>query len=123
MKLERQSKMKKILPITLFTIAYAILLSLGIECFLYSLGMLFGFSLGSPYDPFGYYPVFLPFCLIIGVVSLVLLVFLFIINLIKSEKLKYTKKLWLCQIAVSIFGAILLIKPWEILFDFLIEIW
>ena len=89
MKSERQSKMKKILPITLFTIAYSILLSLGIECFLCSLGMLFGLSPWSPYDPFGYYPVFLPFCLIIGVVSLVLLVFLFIINLIKSEKLKY----------------------------------
>ncbi|MBE6533870.1 MAG: hypothetical protein E7678_02715 [Ruminococcaceae bacterium] len=114
--------MKKILYILAFFVVYSILFSFFIECFFCSLGMLLGFSIDTSYDPFGDYPIFLPFCLIMGFVALGLLVLTFIINLKKAENIGYTKMTLACQIVAVVLGTVLLIKPWEMLFDFLIFI-
>ena len=113
--------MKKYFCIISFTLSYAILLSLIIECLLYLLGLTFGISLDY-YEPMSAEPIFFPLCIIAGILALLAMVAIFLLNFIKSERLGYTRKMWCVQGIFAIVGAVLLIKPWEIFFDYLIKI-
>ena len=111
--------MKKHFCIISFTLSYAILLSLIIECLLYLLGLTFGISLDEPRSA---EPIFFPLCIIAGILALLAMVAIFLLNFIKSERLGYTRKMWCAQGIFAIVGAVLLMKPWEILLDYLIKI-
>ncbi len=111
--------MKKYFCIISFTLSYAILLSLIIECLLYFLGLTFGILLDEPMSA---EPIFFPLCIIAGILALLAMVAIFLLNFIKSERLGYTRKMWCAQGIFAIVGAVLLMKPWEILFDYLIKI-
>lgn len=113
--------MKKHFCIISFTLSYAIILSLIIECLLYLLGLTFGISLDS-YEPMSAEPIFFPLCIIAGILALLAIVAIFLLNFIKSERLGYTRKMWCAQGIFAIVGAVLLMKPWEILLDYLIKI-
>ena len=110
--------MKKILLALAFAVAYATFLSLGLECLL----NLFGISMGIALDGSSaakQYPRFIPFCLIVGFLALAALVGIFILNFKASDKYEFTKKIWVPQMIIAFFVSIPMIKPWEMLFDFL----
>ena len=110
--------MKKILLALAFAVAYAIVLSLGLECLLNLLGISMAITLdGSSVTK--QYPRFIPFCLIVGFFALAALIGLFILNLKASEKSEFTKKILWGQTIISVVLSIPMIKPWEMLFDFL----
>ena len=108
----------KIAVSALFTVAYAILLSLGVQCLLNLSGAFFAISLDSG-SAVEQYPKFIAFCIFIGLAALVALVLLAILNIKVSEKLEYTKKLWYAQCFFAFIISIPMMKIWEMPFDFL----
>jgi hypothetical protein len=111
------TRLKNITVLCLFTAAYAVLFGLGVECLFHLIGIMLGSAIdgGVVFD----YPRLVPFCLIVGFLSLITLIGLFLFNIHVSEKCGYTKiKWWLQSVAV-----LLLWVPmawlWELLFDFL----
>ena len=110
--------MKKSLLILAFVIAYASFLSIGLECLLNLLGLAMAISLdGAAVTE--QYPRFLPFCVITGLLALVLLIATAVLNLKISEKYGLTRKIWITQSIISVVISIPMVKLWEILFDFL----
>jgi hypothetical protein len=110
--------MKKILLALAFAVAYAIFLGLGLECLL----NLFGISMGIALDGSSVaeqYPRFIPFCLTVGFFALAALIGIFILNFKSSEKYEFTKKIWYVQMLIAVAVSVPMIKPWEMLFDFL----
>ena len=101
-----------------FAVAYAIVLSIGFECLLILLGASFGVSLDSA-TAIERYPKFILFCMIVGILALVALAVLFIFNLKTSDKFGLYKKLWWVQMIGAFVISVPMIKPWEMLFDFL----
>ena len=99
-------------------IDYAIFLSIGFECMLNLLGMSVALSLDGP-PVTKQYPRFIPFCSIVGIFALTSIIVTFILNLKASEKLGFTKKIWWMEIVISFVVSIPMIKPWEMLFEFL----
>lgn len=110
--------MKKILLASAFIIAYAIFLSLGMECLLCLLGAAMAISLDSA-SVTAQYPRFIPFCIIVGILALVALVAIFVINIKASDRFGFTKKLWWAQMIIAVVISVPMIKLWETLFDFL----
>ena len=110
--------MKKYFSAFAFAIAYAVFLSLGIECLLNLLGVSFGISLDSTVG-IERFPRFIPFCIIIGILVLCILVVIFVLNLKVSRKYGYNKKIWWIQMVLAILISIPMIKLWEMLFEFL----
>lgn len=110
--------MKKIFLALVFVIIYATFLSLGFECLLVLSGMSMAISLDSP-DVAIQYPRFIPFCRIVGFFALASIIVTLILNLKASEKFGFTKKLWCTEMIIATVISLPLIKPWEILFDFL----
>ena len=110
--------MKKILLTFAFIIAYATILSLGLECLLNLLGAAFAISLDGG-DVVQQYPRFIPFCIIFGLMALTAGIVLFVFNLKVSDKLNFTKKLWGVEIISAIVLSIPIIKLWEMLFEYL----
>ena len=102
-----------ILPFSI--LANSTLLSLGIECLL----NLIGFSMAISLDSTPSYPRFIPFCLTLGIVALLGLVAMLILNIKISEKLNFTKTIWIFEYALALVLSIPMIKIWEILFDLL----
>ena len=101
-----------------FILANAAFLGLGGECLLRLLGLSMAISLDSP--PIAeQYPRFIPFCVILGITALVGLIALFILNTVISEKLNYTKTVWILEYILSFALTLPLIKLWNMLFDFL----
>ena len=110
--------MKKLLLAIAFAIAYATFLSIGLECLRQLSGMTLAISLdGSSVTK--QYPRFIPFCLIVGILVVAALVGIFILNFIASEKYGFTKNIWWTQMIIVALISISMIKPWEMLFDFL----
>ena len=108
--------MKKYFLAFAFIVAYATFLSIGFECMLNLLGMIVASSL----DPVAKeYPRFIPFCFIVGFFALASIIVTFILNLKASEKLGFTKKIWWMEMVISFVVSIPMIKPWEMLFEFL----
>lgn len=109
---------KRILLATLFTISYAIVFSIGIECLLNLLSVCFAISLdGRPIVE--QYPRFIPFCVIIGFIALAAIVLIFVVNIKASERLGFTKSTWCVQMISAFAISIPMIRLWEMLFDFL----
>ena len=99
-------------------LANATFLSLGIESLLNLLSLSMAISLDSVEK----YPRFIPFCIILGIVALLGLSAMLILNIKASEKLGFTKNIWLIQYVFSVVLSIPMIKLWEMLFDFLRKI-
>ena len=110
--------MKKYFLAFAFLIAYATFLSIGFECMLNLLGMNVAISLDGP-SVTKQYPRFIPFCFIVGIFALASIIVTFILNLKASEKLGFTKKIWWMEMVISFVVSIPMIKPWEMLFEFL----
>lgn len=108
---------KKILAIT-FALVSAIFLSLALACLLNLLGMAMAISLDGP-SVTKQYPRFIPFCLTAGIVALAAMIVTFILNLKASEKFEFTKNIWITEIVIAFVTSISMIKPWEMLFEFL----
>lgn len=104
-----------------FVISYATFLSIGLECLLNLLGMSLAISLDGAAVT-GQYPRFIPFCLIVGLVALVLLAATLILNLKMSEKYVLTRRFWIVQTIISVVISIPMVRLWEILFEFLRKI-
>ena len=111
--------MKKSIFIILptFTLGNAIFLSLGMTCLLDLLSISVGISLDSEIE----YPRFIPFCMILGIVALIGVIFLLFGNVKISERLKFTKRTWYFQYIFAFVLSIPMIKLWQMLFDFLQE--
>lgn len=107
--------MKRISAVIGFIIAYAAFLGLGLECLLQLLGSAMAISIDGPEQ----YPVFLPFCFIVGLLALAAIAVLLILNIKVSERLDYTKRVWGVQIISAVIISVPMIKLWEILFDIL----
>ena len=110
--------MKKAFFVCSFAIAYAVLLSFEIECFLNLLGISIGISLDSQVG-MEQYPRFFPFCIIIGVLVFCILGLIFVLDLKVSQRQGYDKKLWCIQIILALSMSIPMIELWEKLFEFL----
>ena len=110
--------MKKILLAIAFVMTYSIFLSLGLECLLNLFGISMGISLDGS-SVLKQYPRFIPFCLIVGFFALSALIGIFILNFKAAEKYEFTKKFWLVQMIIAVALSFPMIKPWEILFEFL----
>ena len=92
----KSKKPIKILTYGLFIIAYAPILSIGMECLLNLLGISKGIALdGSSVTD--QYPRFILFCVIVGILALVAPVFLVLLNIIVAERLGYAKRTWWIQ--------------------------
>lgn len=110
--------MKKLLLALVFTMTYAISLSIGFECLLNLLGVTMAISLdGSSVTE--QYPRFIPFCLIVGIIALTVIIVTFILNLKASEKFAFTKRLWMSEIIIAFVISIPMINPWGMVFEFL----
>ena len=110
--------MKKFFLALAFAVGYATFLSIGFECWLNLLGMSMAISLDGA-SVTKQYPRFIPFCLIVGIFALASIVVTFIFNLKASEKFGFTKKLWRMQMIIAVVISVPMIKPWEMLFEFL----
>ena len=110
--------MKNYFLAIIFAIAYAIFFSLGLECLLNLLGLSMAIALdGAAITK--QYPRFIPFCMIVGLGALVLLIATFVLNLKMSEKYDLTKKIWWIQSVFALILSFLTVKVWELLFEFL----
>ena len=107
--------MKKTAYMIIFILTNAALFSLGIECLLNLLSLSMAISLDSVVK----YPRFLPFCIVLGIVALLGLVVMFVLNIKVSEKLNFTKTIWISEYALALVLSIPMIKVWEMLFEFL----
>ena len=107
--------MKKSICIICSILTNAAFLSLGIECLLNLLSLSMAISVDSS-PP---YPSFIPCCIVVGIVSLLGLVAMLVLNIKISEKLNFTKTIWILEYAFALILSIPMIKLWEILFEFL----
>ena len=107
--------MKKSICVILFVLVTAASLSLGIECLLNLLSLSMAISLDSVVK----YPRFIPFCIVLGIVALLGLIAMLILNIKVSEKLGFTKPIWIFEYVFALVLSIPMIKLWEVLFDFL----
>lgn len=110
--------MKKILLVLAFAMTYAFSLSIGLECLLNLLGVMMAISLDGPAVT-EQYPRFIPFCLMVGVFVLAVIIVTFILNLKASGKFAFTKRLWVTEIIIAFVISIPMIKFWEMFFEFL----
>ena len=110
--------MKKMILAITFAMVFAVFLSLALVCLLNLLGIAMAISLdGSAVTE--RYPRFIPFCLMVGMLALAVILVAFILNLKASEKFAFTKKLWMNEIVIAFIISIPMIKLWEMMFDFL----
>jgi len=105
-----------ILPI--FILANTAFLSLGWECLL----SLFSVTMAISLDGVARYPKFIPFCVVLGVVSLIGIVSTLFINIKISEKYGSTKLIWTFQYISALALSFPALKLWETLFVFLRKI-
>ena len=107
--------MKKSICVIVSILANAALFSLGIECLL----NLFSLSMAISLDSVVKYPRFIPFCIVLGIVALLGLVAMLVLNIKISEKLNFTKTIWIFEYSLALVLSIPMIKIWEMLFEFL----
>ena len=110
-------KVKKILFALCFALSFGILLGLGLECLLILMGEVMAISLDS--NALGQYPRFIPFCVIAGFLSLVAIIALVAVNIKLSDKIGYTRALWMTQAVTAIIVSLPFVKVFEMLFDLL----
>ena len=107
--------MKKSIFIILptFTLGNAIFLSLGLTCLLNLLSLAMAISLDGK-SVVEQYPRFIPFCIILGIVALIGVIFLLFGNIKISGRLNFTKWLWCFQYIFALVLSIPMIKLWQI---------
>ena len=105
------------LIISLFTVVYAAIISLGAECLLNLLSVVMSVSLDSPVS--AQYPRFITFCIIVGIAAFIALIAIIILNVKASEKLKYNKNVWIIQSITALAISVPAIGLWESLFRLL----
>ena len=98
--------MKKATYIILSILANAALFSLGIECLLNLLSLSVAISLDSVVK----YPRFIPFCIVLGIVALLGLIAMLILNIKVSEKLVFTKTIWIFEYVFALVLSLPMIK-------------
>jgi hypothetical protein len=97
-----------------FSIAYAMLLGLGMACLLeLSTVVLFGSSVLKEY------PRFIPFCYFVGLIALIAIIGLFVFNRKVSAKRNFTKMIWCGEIIGGFLLSIPMLFLWEFVFAFL----
>ena len=110
--------MKRIASI--FAAAYALFLSLGLTCLLNLVGIIFASAIdGGVIDE---YPRFIPFCYIIGVLSLISIVVCFVLNIKSASKSGFTGKVWAIEFICAFAASFPMAALWEMLFGFLQKI-
>ena len=107
--------MKKTAYMIFFILTNATFLSLGMECLLNLLSLSMAISLDTSLQ----FPRFIPFCIILSNVALLGLVAMLVLNIKISEKLNFTKTIWIFEYALALVLSIPMIKIWETLFEFL----
>lgn len=101
-----------------FTLVYGGAFSLGMTC----LGHLLGIAMAMALDGesvIRQYPRFIPFCIILGALCLIALIALAVLNVKFSEKLNYTKPVWIIQFVCAAVLSVPMMKIWSMTFDFL----
>ena len=114
---ERNMK-KKWMIASIFAVSYAVVLGLCLECLLNLMGAVMAVSLDSGAVT-RQYPRFIPFCVVVSLLTLTALVLLLVLNIKISHKQVYTKKTWWVQSVAALVMTIPMIKLWEVLLDFL----
>ena len=108
-------KKTSVLWSAIFAALYAILGGLGLECLL----MLLGITMSVSLDSHPSYPRLLPFCMIVGFLSLILLALLVCFNIKVSRKVGFSGKLWIVQWIGAVALLLPMAKLWELFFEFL----
>ena len=106
---------KSTLLVLLFILANAVFLSLGIWCLLNLLSLSMAISIDSVLE----YPRFIPFCIVLGVGALLGLVAVLVLNMKASERLGFTRSVWLFEYIAAFVLSIPLMKVFETVFEFL----
>ena len=117
-KSEEGADVKKILIVIAFIMAYAVFLSLGIECLLIVLSFIMSVYPDSG-SAVSLYPRFFAFNVIVLICSLIALIGIFVFNFFISEKNGYTKRTWCIQTIISVVAALPMINLWKMLIVFL----
>lgn len=105
---------------SIFTIAYAVVFSMGSVCLLNLMGMAFALSLDGG-SVVSRYPRFIPFCIAVLILSVATFVMLVILSFEAREKLNYTKVKILIQSLISFVMSVPMMYLWNALFKFLQE--
>jgi len=101
----------------IFTISYACLLGLGMECMLRLLGVSMAISLDGATAT--RYPRLLPVLCVVGLLALVALILLTVLNLRLSPKMHYSKRILAIQAICAFCLSIPMIKAWDVAFTLL----
>ena len=109
--------MKRVVTVAAFIIAYAVLLSLCIVCFLNLLGIAMAISLDGR-SAASQFPRFIPFCLAAGFLSVIMIIALCLFNFKIAEKLSYSRITWIIQSAAAFVCSLPVIKLWDMLFRY-----
>ena len=110
--------MKKTACMILSVLANTAFLSLGMECLLILLSLSMASSLAGT-SVTEQYPRFIPFCVVLGIVALIGLIAVLVINIKASEKLNFTKTIWIFECILVFVLSLPVMKLWETLLDFL----
>ena len=103
------------------SVAYALILSVGMVCFQYLFGVALTHAVfGGVIDD---YPRFIPFCVFVGLFALVALFVMFYIDLRLSKKFNFSKIVWCVKIICAFIISILMIIPWHMLFELLRKVY
>ena len=81
-----------------------------------------GFVMSVSLDGMPEFPRYIPFCIAVGVASLIALAFLFVLNLKASEKMKYNKAIWIIQFVCVLLISLPIVTFWQNVFDYLQKI-
>lgn len=116
-----QRKLKKVITVILFILAYTFLISLGLNCALHVLSAAVGGSLDSGSARLQY-PRFVPFCYVVGFLCFIAFIFLLFLNYKASEKIKFSATLLVFQFIISFAISLPLIDLWGEFFSYLQKI-
>ena len=111
----RKNNIKKTIFLPFSILVNSALFSLGIECLLNLLSLSMAISLDSVVK----YPRFIPFCIVLGIVVLLGLIAMLILHIKVSEKLGFTKTIWIFEYVYALVLSLPMMNLWEMLFDFL----
>lgn len=104
-----------------FSIAYALVIGLGLLCLIHLLGgILVAAYFGESF--LKEYPRFAPFCLIVGLLALVALILLFCLNLKVSKKVLFTKMTWFILVICSLILSLPIMELWAMFFEYLRDV-
>ena len=110
----------KILVSVGFTALYTVFFSLGLACFLGVFGAFAAASLDNV-SATAVYPIFLPFCLIVGLLSLIVIIVALIYNAKLAKEVGLTTKAWIAEFVCTFVFSIPMLFLWEFVFEFLEE--